>query len=110
MTPETEIKVKLSAREFILPLVRDIVILGKQAPIGPMAMGKAMEYLHAHKFVMVECSDEVIEAIFIRENILLKVAQDRLVAYLIHKIKSLMSPTEILHIEMDLEIIMEDNI
>lgn len=110
MHRSNENRVKLTVREFILPLVRDVVILGSDAPIGPVAMSKALDYLHAHKFSQFDYDDDIIHTIFIRETVLNKVSSEKIVGFLMQRVRPLMTMREILHVDMEIETFIEGSL
>ena len=81
MQKENETKIKIFAKEFVLPLIRDAVILGSNTAIGPVAMEKSLEYLHSYKFTRIDTSDDIVSTLFIRENILLKISKEKIVEF-----------------------------
>ncbi len=110
MEQDRETKVRVITREFQLPIVKDILILGSNTAIGPVAMGKALEILHVNKFVKVDGGDDIISTVFIRETIVLKTDKDRIINFLKKRIKPLMTSKEMIQIDMDLEITIEAEI
>lgn len=105
-----ERRIKLTIREFILPLVRDVVILGSDAPIGPVAMNKALNYLHTYTFSQFDNDDEIIHTVFIRESLLNKVSSEKIISFLLQRVRPLMTAREILQIDMEVETIIEGSL
>mgnify|MGYP003477615077 CR=1 FL=1 len=65
MTSATNMKYTLKARvrEFGVPPIHDVLVLGKQSAIGCAAIRKAIEYLVASPFDHIEFQDDVISDI-----------------------------------------------
>jgi hypothetical protein len=105
---EPTLKLTLRIREFGIPPVHDGLVLGRNAPIGCVAMQKAVALLHAAPFERIEIDDEVIRDLLIRSNILLRVPRDRLVALVIERIKPRMAAEEIMHLQLEAELVLED--
>ena len=107
---ETKIHVKTCVKEFLLPVVRDAIVLGRNSPIGGEAILQSLSYLHVFNFVSLKVEDDVIDQILIRENLLLKIPMEKLKEYVIHRVKPMMTTNEILQLDMDVEVIFEDAI
>ncbi|TAN47812.1 MAG: hypothetical protein EPN21_16435 [Methylococcaceae bacterium] len=95
-------------REFTIPLISDGLVLGRQAPIGGVAFSKALELLIVSPFERIGLEDEVISDILIRQSLLRRVPRERLVEFVLQRVKPLMGPEEILHLELTAEILIEE--
>lgn len=94
--------------EFVLPPIEDGLVLGRDSPIGPVAVGKALSLLTSTPFEHVPIEDdEVIGDLLIRAAILRKIRRQDLVAFVLREIRPLMGPEEILHLHLDLEVQIE---
>ncbi len=91
-----------------MPLVRDVLVLGKQAAIGPAAMSRALNFLHARKFTLLSIEDEVIEGVFIRDTLLKKIPEQKVISLILQHVKPTMQESEILKIDLDVELRIED--
>jgi hypothetical protein len=94
--------------EFTIPPVTDGLVLGKDSPIGFAAITKALSLLIADNMQSVEVNDDVISHIIVRRGILRRVPQDRLVAFVLDRVKPLMCAKEILHLHIKAEVIIEE--
>lgn len=95
------------AREFLLPPIEDGLVLGRQSPIGPVAIGKALSLLSTTAFEHVPVEDNVIGDILVRAAILRKVRTQELMDFVLREIKPLMGPEEILHLKLEVNIHIE---
>ncbi len=94
--------------EFILPPIEDGLVLGRDSPIGPVAVGKALGLLTSTPFEHVPVEeDEVIGDLLVRSAILRKISSSDLVAFVLQEIRPLMGPEEILHLHLDIELQIE---
>lgn len=57
---------KVRAREFGVPPIHDVLVLGKQFPIDCAAIRKAVEFLAASPFEHLEFKDDTISDIIVR--------------------------------------------
>ncbi|MBI3989574.1 MAG: hypothetical protein HY347_08150 [candidate division NC10 bacterium] len=99
---------KARVREFVIPPIRDGLILGKHSPIGCVAIRKALELLGSSPFVRFELEDEVISDIVVRQAILRRIPKESLIAFVLNRIKPLIGPEEILHLELEVEVLLEE--
>ena len=95
--------------EFGIPPVRDGLVVGKTAPIGFAAINKALKLLIANHFVAIEIEDDdVISHIIVRSAIIRRVPKEKLKTFVIDRIKPLMSPHEVLHLQLEARVTLED--
>ena len=94
--------------EFAIPPVSDGLVLGKDAPIGFAAINKALSLLIADNMQNIEVEDDVISHIIVRHGILRRVPEDRFVAFVLNRVKPLMCIQDILHLQIDAEVIIEE--
>lgn len=101
-------QIQLRVRDFKLPLVRDVLILGTEAPIGPEAMHRSLGLMNGRPFQRIEFEDdEIIAAAFIRKDLLKRVSVDDVQDVVRSTIKKLMSRHEVLVVEIDAELQLE---
>lgn len=97
-------------KEFVLPPFRDGLVLGKNSPIGNRAMRQALELLVATPFEHIEIHDDIVQDILIRKSLLKKISPEKLIDYVLTRIKPFMSEDEILYLELDIEIQFESEL
>jgi hypothetical protein len=99
--------IRARVREFVLPPIVDGLVLGRFSPIGHVAVGKALALLTTTPFEHLSIDDEVIGDVLIRSAVLRKIDGDALRRFILDHIKPLMGPEEILHLELEAEIVIE---
>ena len=105
MEPFTpKIFINARVREFTVPPITDGLLIGKEAPIGPAALKKALNLLVPENFEHVEVNDDVIGDVLIKSQILRRVNREGVMNFLMAHVKPFMVSTEILHIQLDTEI------
>jgi hypothetical protein len=100
-------KTRIRARvtEFAYPPVHDGVVIGKTAQLGLAAFRKALDLLVSVPFVHVHVDDDdIVGDILIRHAILRRIDKPKLLAFVMRRIKPLMSSEEILHLDLHIEI------
>jgi hypothetical protein len=105
---ELQIKNGLVARitEYQIPPFRDALVLGREASIGCHAVRRALSLLVKTPFTHIELDDEVIGDILIRENLLRRIPQEQIVAFVLNHVKPMMGAEEVLQVDLDIEVIM----
>jgi hypothetical protein len=98
--------IKARVREFGVPPIHDVLVLGKQSHIGCTAIRKAIEFLVASPFdhLELEFEDDVISDIIVRSAIMRRIPKDKLIAFVLSQIKPLMGADEILHLDLEVEV------
>ncbi len=94
--------------EFMLPPVTDGLILGKDAPIGFQAITKALNLLIADNLESIELEDDTISHVLVRRSILRRIPKDKLVAFLMERVKPLMCRKDVLRLDIKAEVILEE--
>jgi hypothetical protein len=102
--------IKAHIREFAIPPVRDGLVLGIESPIGSVAMRRALELLIATPFEHVEIEDDVIKDILVRQALLRRFPKEKLVDFVLRRVKPFMGVDEILYLELNAEILIEDEL
>lgn len=101
---------RVRVQEYAIPALRDVLILGKASPIGCVAFRKALEFLSRATYVHVEIQDDVISDILVRSTILRLISQKSLVDFVLRRIKPLIGPEDIIHLSIEAEILLEEEI
>lgn len=102
-----QVLVRARARAFGMPPIHDALILGKNSPIGCHALRQSLQLLVTAPFDHIEIEDDVISNILIRSDLLRRVSREQLVAFTVERLKPLMGPEEILHLDLDVEVLLE---
>ena len=102
----SEKKIHISARmgEYAIPPLKDMLVLGKDAPIGCIAMRRAIELLVKAPFEHIELNDDVISDILVRQQLLRRVSRDGLIDFVMAHVKPMMGPDEVMHAEIDINV------
>lgn len=97
-------QINAEVSEYLIPPIKDLLILGKNAPIGCIAMRRALELLVKTPYEHIEIpGDDVISDILVRQPLLRRVPKEALLEFIIHHIKPLLGPEEVLHVALDVK-------
>lgn len=99
--------VSAQVEEYVIPPIKDLLILGRQASIGCIAMRRALDLLVKTPFEHIEVDDDVIGDILVRQPVLRRLSADRLERYVLTQVKPLMGPDEILHVDLEIRVLLE---
>ena len=106
--PGSTYVLKVRVQEFKIPPIHDGLVLGKHSPIGCVAIRKAIELLGNPNLSHLEIEDDVISDIIVRRAVLRRIPQESLIAFVVQRIKPLMGPEEVLHLDLEVEILLEE--
>jgi hypothetical protein len=109
-TSQSSIVIKMKAREFSIPPITDALVVGIDAPIGSEALRRSISLLHGAPFDSIQTEDDVIDQIFVRSAIVKKTGRERLLEIVLTRIKPFMSPDEVIHLDISVELNLEEAI
>lgn len=101
-------RLRVRVKEFLLPPIDDGLVLGMRSPIGHVAVGKALSLLSSTSFEHLTVHDDVISDILIRSAILRKISKETIISFVLREIKPLMGADEILHLDLEVDVLIED--
>jgi len=112
MTTVNESQSYISARigEYAMPPMKDMLILGNDAPIGCIAMCRALDLLIKAPYEHIELEDDIISDILVRKSILRRVSKEKLIAFVLNQIKPLLGKEEVLQVELKIDIYLSNNL
>lgn len=108
MTIERKTHISAQVAEYAIPPLKDMLVLGKQAPIGCIAMRRAIELLVTATYEHIEIEDDVISDILIRQRLLQRVSRDNLIDFVLTHVKPLMGIDEVMHAEINVKVFLSE--
>jgi hypothetical protein len=105
---ERMMTVRLRALE--MPPIKDGLVIGTKAAIGAEAMTRTLRLMTNEKFELITFKDDTVEAIIVRLGILKKVGKERLVDFVMKRVKPLMAESELLMLDIQVELVIEDTV
>lgn len=93
-----------------IPPVKDALVIGKNAAIGGEAMARTLRLMSNEKFEQVIVKDPVVHEILVRAAVIRKVGRDRLVKFVLERVKPIMTEAELLLLEIEVELVLEASV
>ena len=91
--------------EYVIPPIRDMLILGRNAPIGCIALRRALELLINSPYEHIEIAeDDILSDILVRSSLLRRFPREELIRFVLKDIKPMMGPDEVLHVTLDVKV------
>ena len=109
-TDSSSIFVKVRTREFMVPPIRDCLVIGKKAPIGFVALKKALSLLHGAPFERLQPESDVISDILVRAAVLRKIPREKLIALVLARVAPLMADDELAQLDIEVEVVLEEQL
>lgn len=103
---EQLLRVRIKALE--IPPVKDGLVVGRDAAIGGEAMTRTLRLMTTEKFERFALKDDVIQDVIVRSAVVRKLGRERVLKFVIDRIKPLMADTELLMLDIDVELVIED--
>lgn len=102
--------IRARLKEFAIPPITDGLVIGREASIGTSALKKALNLLIPDNFELVSVGDTVIEDVLVKATLLRRLTRPRLIRFLEEQVKPFMNPQDILHLQLDMEIMVHSEL
>jgi hypothetical protein len=106
---ETKVRVRARVTEFGYPPVHDALILGVNAPQGTEAFKRGLGLLVSIPFEHISIKDDIIGSALVRSSVLRRISAEKFLDFIMRRVKPLMSAEEILHLDMNIEVDLDDD-
>lgn len=104
---EKLIRVRVRALE--IPPIKDGLVIGRDAAIGGEAMARTLRLMTNEKFDRFAVKDDVVQEIIARSAVVRKVGRERLTRFVLKRIKPIMAESELLLLDIEVELVLEDS-
>jgi hypothetical protein len=94
----------LKISEFEVPPMQDLLILGKNAPIGPEAVKRMAQALSPEQFLIIKIDHPKVEAILIRQSLVQMLDQNVLLGIILEEADRMISDNMVLRSELKIEV------
>jgi len=108
MSIERKIHISAQVCEYAIPPLKDMLVLGKQAPIGCIAMRRAIELLVTATYEHIEIEDDVIADILVRQHLLKRISREGLIDFVLKHVKPMMGIDEVMHASIDVKVLLSE--
>ena len=103
-----EILMRMRVRGLEIPPVKDGLVIGHKAAIGADAMLRTLSIMTHEEFERLHLKDDLIEDVVIKTSILRKAGRDRVIRFILTNLKPVMTSTELLMLDIYVEMVIED--
>ncbi|CAM2963512.1 hypothetical protein [Rariglobus hedericola] len=108
-TAEQMIRVRVKALE--IPPIKDGIVIGRDAAIGGEAMTRTLRLMTNEKFErFVIPKDDIIQDVILRSSVVRKLGKERMLKFIMDRIKPVMTDNELLMLDIDIELVIEDSL
>ena len=108
VTVEKSLRVRLKALE--IPPIKDGIVIGRDAAMGGEAMLRTLKLMTNEKFERLSVKDAIIQDVIVRAAVLRKLGAERLLGFVLERVKPLMSENELLMLDIEVELVIEDSL
>lgn len=109
---ENSKKIELNMRlsEFEMPPMQDVLIVGKDAPIGSEAARRMVEILSPDQYQIRKIDHPTIEALVIRKALLKLIPENRLLDIILEEVEPVTDETMIIRVQMNIAILINKSV
>lgn len=94
-------------RALEIPPIKDGLVIGRDAAIGGEAMARTLRLMTNEKFERLSLRDDIVQEVIIRSSVLRKLGRERLLAFVLQRVKPVMAETELLMLDIEVELVIE---
>jgi hypothetical protein len=106
---EQLIRVRVKALE--IPPIKDGIVIGRDAAIGGEAMVRTLRLMTNEKFERFTLpKDDIVTDVILRTSVVRKLGKERVLKFVMDRIKPVMTETELLMLDIDIELVIEDTV
>ena len=106
---KADVEIRIS--RFEVPPMQDVLVIGRQAPIGQVAFKKTVDLLAPNQYTLLPLEgDERIEAILVKNCILRMLPKKILMGFVINEIKEIMCDIDILKAVVEVTIMAKKSV
>ncbi|MEG6521796.1 hypothetical protein [Desulfotomaculum sp. 1211_IL3151] len=99
---KAELFIRLS--EFELPPMRDVLLVGKKAPIGPDAVRRMVDALSPEQYEIIRINHPVFEAVVLRKSIMKLIPKEKLLPIILEEGELMSSDNTLLKAQVNIVI------
>ena len=96
--------INMELTTFKIPPSGEVLVLGKQCPIGPQAAKRMLDSVAPGQFELVQVEDDIIDAVFCKKYLFLRAEREPLVKSIIEEAKAIMGPDCMIKIKCEVTV------
>jgi hypothetical protein len=108
--PASEKTIRVRLRALEIPPIKDGLVIGRDAAIGGEAMLRTLQLMTKEEFERIQINDPMIEDIIVRAAVVRKLGRDRLLKFILKRVKPIMAETELLMLDIEVEVLIEHSL
>jgi len=109
--PQSEQLIRVRVKALEIPPIKDGIVIGRDAAIGGEAMVRTLRLMTNEKFErFILPKDDIIQDVILRAAVVRKLGKDRVLKFVMDRIKPVMTETELLMLDIDIELVIEDTV
>lgn len=109
--PHSEQLVRVRVKALEIPPIKDGIVIGRDAAIGGEAMVRTLRLMTNEKFErFVLPGDDIVQDVILRTAVVRKLGKERVLRFVMDRIKPVMTETELLMLDIDIELVIEDTV
>jgi hypothetical protein len=85
MKESKKAEIQMHLTEFEMPPMQDVVIVGRNAPIGPEALKRMVDVLSPDQYKIIKVDHPVIEAIVVRNALMNMIPEEKLSEFILEE-------------------------
>ncbi|HVJ50061.1 hypothetical protein [Desulfitobacterium sp.] len=90
--------------EFEMPPMQDVLIVGRNAPIGPEAAKRMVDVLSPDQYKIIKVDHPVIEAIVVRNALTNMIPEERLIEFILEEGGRIVGASTIIKAHVDITV------
>lgn len=99
---------RVRVRALEIPPIKDALVIGRDAAIGGEAMARTLRLMTNEKFERITLKDDIVQEIIVRSAVVRKVGKERLTHFVVNRVKPIMAESELLLLDIQVEVVIED--
>jgi hypothetical protein len=109
--PQSEQLIRVRVKALEIPPIKDGIVIGRDAAIGGEAMVRTLRLMTNEKFErFVLPKDDIIQDVILRSAVVRKLGKERVLKFVMDRIKPVMTESELLMLDIDIELVIEDTV
>lgn len=97
-------EIQMNLTEFEMPPMQDVVIVGRNAPIGPEALKRMVDVLSPDQYKIIKVDHPVIEAIVVRNALMNMIPEDKLCEFILEEGGKIVDETTIIKAHVNITV------